>query len=524
MSDISITVTADPQQALQGLEQIRKEADKLAGSQRKVQEASDAAATDAMNSVSSVSREVAASIAQTGDALSAVSGGIRMATNEAGKVAGAFGKSIPVIGQLGSAIAQAITGPVGMVSAAVGAAIAGITKMIRDVEERLELIRTRAAGKTSAAYDTLMQGRRDYADQLAVLAQVREINRYAEQNGLTADQLAQFRQLAGQIGIADKDILRNGIKTGKLGEAAKSIRQQREFYAEQEYQDYVRSFGASLFDSIMSSGLSDSDKNRLGGMTTEERVKKIMLAARTGNGGTLEEYRAWQELAGQVNRYNEVTASYSRDKLLGRDRSVLNDVIADTFRGAADEAAKGGAGSSGPAPVGSWAWQQEQDKIAQKQLDQEQKRADRVDRLIESMDRQIRYNELIADGKEKEAFLLKNRLQVEDANGEKLTEAQIAEIDARSERLYALQHPESPELAPEEPIVAETAAGRTRGAARQQYARRLDRLQAIGANLRNPAATPEKLVMDKQLAVQENIWNLLRQSASQTWRDTAMRF
>ena len=55
MSDISITVTADPQQALQGLEAVKKKADELAESQRKVQEASDAAATDSMNSIGTVS-------------------------------------------------------------------------------------------------------------------------------------------------------------------------------------------------------------------------------------------------------------------------------------------------------------------------------------------------------------------------------------------------------------------------------------------------------------------------------------
>lgn len=508
MSDISITVTADPAQALQGLEAVRKKADELAESQRKVQEASDAAATDSMNSISTVSREMASTVAQTGDALSTISGGIRTAGTEAGKVAGALGKSIPVISQIGQAIATAITGPVGAVSAAVGLAVAGIMKMIQKAKDQVELLKLQAGNRTSTAFEALMQGRKDYAEQLAVLAQVREINRYAQENKLTTDQLAQFRSLASQIGIAERDVGDRGIRSGKLGAAARSLQQQREHYAALEYRDYTSSFDLQLLNSVMESGISIEWKNKLGAMSTADRVKAISQAARLGQGSSTGEYKAWQDLYGMVKQYNDVVSSYGRDALLGRSQTDLNSIVAENFRKAADKAAKDAAsGSSGPATPGTLAYAREQDKLAQKELDAQKARAERGERLLENLDRQIQQDELIAEGKGKEAFMLRNRLQYEDTLGEKLTQQQIAEIDARSERLWMLQHPEEPALAPEDPAAAPV---RTRARAEQQYIRPLDRLQAIGANLRNPAVSPEKMVMDKQLTVQEEIRNILR--------------
>lgn len=506
MADISITITADPSQAVQGLEQVDQAAKAVAESAKKVQSATDAASTDAINSVSTVSREMAQTISQTGSALDTVSGGIKAATSEAGKVAGAFGKSIPVIGQIGSAISQAITGPIGAVSAVVGVVIAGIRHMIQQVQDELELMQRRAEGRTNNAYDALMQGRKDYADQLQVLAQVREINRYAEQNKLTTDQLAQFRQLAGQIGIAERDVGDRGIREGKLSAAARSLRQQRERYAAEEYRNYTTSFDVQLLDAVMKSGLSTDTRNKLGSMNTAERVRTITQAAKLGQGADLGEYKAWQDLYGMVKQYGDVVSSYGRDALLGRDQATLNGMIADNFKTAAEKSAKASAsGSASPAPVGSWAWQQEQDKLMQKTLDEEKARQDRGEKLLSGLDRQIRFQELIAEGKEKEAFILRNRLQLEDTVGT-LTAAQIAAVEERASRLYDLQHPVAPDLAPE----AASAPARTRARTQQQYTPRLDRLQQIGANLRSPAVSPEKLVMDKQLTTQEQIYALLQ--------------
>jgi hypothetical protein len=198
--------------------------------------------------------------------------------------------------------------------------------------------------------------------------------------------------------------------------------------------------------------------------------------------------------------------------LLGRDQATLNGMIADNFQKAASARAAAdnrSGGSASPAPVGSWAWQQEQDKLMQKTLDEEKARQDRGEKLLSGLDRQIRFQELIAEGKEKEAFILRNRLQLEDTVGS-LTAAQIAAVEERASRLYDLQHPVAPDLAPE----AASAPARTRARTRQQWNLPLDRLQQIGANVRNPAANPDRVVWDRQLSVQENIYHLLQTSLS----------
>lgn len=516
MSDISITITADPQQALDGISKVKQAGVELAETAKKAQAATDAASTDAINSISTVSREMAQTISQTGDALNTVSGGIKTATGEAGKVAGAFGKSLPVIGQIGSALATAITGPVGAISAAVGLAVAGIMKMIQKAKDQVELLKMSAEGRTNAAYEQVMKGRQDYADQLQVLAQVREINRYAQQNQLTADQLAQFRQLAAQIGIAERDVGDRGIRSGKLGEAVKSMRHYRDFYAEQEYQTYLEAMSVQLNAAIEQSGLNREQKKRLAGLDVLEQAKKITLSAQSGSGWTSAEYKAYQDLYAMVKPLNEVTASYGRDKLLGRDQAALNALAMGKFQKSAASNDAGGSGGGTGKPL----WEQQGD-AAQAELDAQKEREKRGQKLLQGLDRQIQQQELIADGKEKEAFFLKNRLQLEDTYGKQLTESQIAEIDARSERLWALQHPQEPDLAPED-LSGTSAPARSR--AQQQYAPRLDRLQQIGANLRSPAVSPEKLVMDKQLTTQEQIYALLQFNFSASRQVGGMMF
>jgi hypothetical protein len=78
-------------------------------------------------------------------------------------------------------------------------------------------------------------------------------------------------------------------------------------------------------------------------------------------------------------------------------------------------------------------------------------------------------------------------------------------VEERASRLYDLQHPIEPELAPE----SAAAPARTR-ARTQQWSLPLDRLQQIGANVRNPSANPDRVVWDRQLSVQENIYHLLQ--------------
>lgn len=528
MADITITVSADPKQAVAGLEQVRKEADRLAETQRKVQEASDAAATDAMNSVGSVSREVSQAVSQAGSGLGEISSGIKSAGSEASKVAGAFGKSIPVIGQLGSAISAALTGPVAAVSAAVGVVIAQITKMIAEVEDRVQRLKMQASSQTSSAYDALLQGRAQYAQDLQVLAQVRQIQAAAKQSALDASQLKQFQKLAGQIGIESQYVSASGIRSGQIEAAEKSLRQQRRFYAEQEYNDYVAALSTQLQRELASSNLSGAVN--LAGKNVADLAAEITARARRGAGSTTEEYKAYQDLYAIVKPFAEIQASYKRDRLLGRSQADLNAAAVDAITSAASSSAGGAADnrSGGSASPGTLAYYKEQSKKEQAALQQEQKeqarRTDAAARLTEGLERQIEIQKLITDGKEKEAFILRNRLSMEDALGRTLSETEAADNARLAATLYDLQHPVLPQAEPDAVADSPQRAARAHTrAASASAAVHLDRLQRIGANAARAAASPEKMVLDKSYAVQEKIYNAVLQLANGP-AESVMRF
>lgn len=528
MADITITVSADPKQAVAGLEQVRKEADRLAETQRKVQEASDAAATDAMNSVGTVSREVSQAVSQAGSGLGEISQGIKSAGTEASKVAGAFGKSIPVIGQLGSAISAALTGPVAAVSAAVGVVIAQITKMIAEVEDRVQRLKMQAGTQASTAYDAMLQGRAQYAQDLQTLAQVRQIQAMAKQSALTADQLTQFQKLAGQIGIDSKYVGASGIRSGQIDAAEKSLRQQRRFYAEQEYNDYVAALSTQLQRELASSNLSGAVKQSLAGKNVADLAAEITSRARRGAGNTAEEYKAYQDLYQIIKPLAEVQSSYKRDRLLGRSQADLNAAAVDAITGGRPASAAADNRSGGSASPGTLAYYKEQSKkeaaaLAAEQKEQE-RRTDAAARLTAGLERQIEIQKLITDGKEKEAFILRNRLSMEDALGRTLSETEAADNARLAATLYDLQHPVLPQA--ESDAVADSpqraARAHTR-AASASAAVHLDRLQRIGANAARAAASPEKMVLDKSYAVQEKIYNAVLQLANGP-AESVMRF
>ena len=309
MSDISITITSDPSQAIQGIKQVQKAGDELAQTSKQVSQAATGDATAAVNQVLSVGRTARREFEQTGTAVNAIGTGIKTAANEAAKVSGALGSAVPVVGKLGSAIASAITGPVGAITAAVGLAITGITKMIADVESRVQRLRASAGVQSSSAYDALMQGRADYASQLQTLAQVKEINKLAKESALTANELAAFRGLASQIGIAESDVTARGIKSGRLGAAERTLHQQRRFYSDQEYQNYINEFSTQLRAAINESDLSDAVKNTLLKGSTQDAVNTIVSRARSGSGWNLDEFRAYQNLYGMARQFEEVRTS-----------------------------------------------------------------------------------------------------------------------------------------------------------------------------------------------------------------------
>lgn len=516
MSDISITITADPSQAIDGITKVKKSGEELADTARKAQSAADAAATDSMNSVGAVSREAARAVTQTGDAVKSVGAGIKLAATEASKVSGAFGKAVPVVGQLGSAISAAITGPIGAISAAIGLAIAGITKMLRDAEDRVQRLKAMASTRSDAAYDRLMQGRQDYADQLQVLSQVKEIDALARQSKLGADQLAQFRQLAGQIGIEARDVTASGVRSGRISEAEKSLFQQRRHYAQQEYTDYLDSMSDQLAAAIRSSDLSDEVKKSLSGRGVLDLADEITSRARRGAGSSLDEFKAYQDLYALVKPLAEVRASYARDSLLGRSQADLNAAAVNAITSAASSSAGGAADnrSGGFASPGSLAYYKEQAKkeaaAAEQARKEQERRTEAEAKLLEGLDRQIEQQKLITEGKTREAFILQRRLQLEDAVGQ-LTAEQVAAVESRAGELYDLLHPAAN---PEPPPGSPEAVIRASRPAARAWTMPLDSLQRIGANLANPAASPEMMVMNRQLTAVEEIRNMLRQSVS----------
>lgn len=524
MSDISITITSDPTQAVTDINKVKKAADDLATTSKKVAESSAADNTQAVNQVLTVSRQAQQAVSQTGTAVSAVSSGIKQAAGDASKVAGAFGSAVPVVGRLGSAIASAITGPIGAISAAIGLAIAGINKMIADAEDRVQRLKMSAGTQANSAYDKLIQGRTQYAEDLKTLEQIKQIQAVAKQSALSASELAQFRQLAAQLGIQERYVGERGIRSGKIAEAERTLNQQRDFYSQQDYRAYVDAFQKSLLVQIGDSNLAAGIKDKLLGMSNADRVNTITQAARLGQGGSVNEYKAWQELYGQVKQYNEVTASFARDARLGRSQADLNAAAVASITGAHSPSARGAADNSsgGSASPGTWAWQQEQDKKAMAAAEAERKEQERRNAaaagLTEKLQQEIEIQTMINDGRQREADILRQRISLESALGRQLTSAEQASIEQLAGTLYDLRHPQDPDLAPLDPNAPQSAA---RSRARSQAATvPLDRYQRIGGNVTNPATSPEKFTLDRQLAVQEEIRNMIRSDIS-TSRQTS---
>lgn len=518
MADISITITSDPTQAVNDINKVKKAAEDLSASSKKVAESSAADNTQAVNQVLTVSRQAQQAVSQTGTAVSAVSSGIKQAAGDASKVAGAFGSAVPVVGRLGSAIASAITGPIGAISAAIGLAIAGIQKMIADAEDRVNRLKMSASTQASSAYDRLMQGRTQYAEDLKTLEQVRAINAVAQESALSASELAKFRQLAAQIGINERYVGASGIRDGKIAEAAHTLNQQRDFYSQQDYRAYVDAFQKSLLVQIGDSNLSAEIKDKLLGMSNADRVNTITQAARLGQGGSVDEYKAWQDLYGQVKQYNEVVASFSRDARLGRSQADLNAAAVASITNAHQPQPESGSVGSGGEPVpGTLAWQKKQDQLALEEEKQRKKALeqaeDRGEQLTANLDKEIEIQKLINDGKMKEAYLLRQRLTYEAALGEALNEEKAAAFEAKAAELYDLQHPSDPSLSPAD-TAASAASTAQRTARRMSGTVPLDRYQRIGGNVTNPATSPEKFTLDRQLTVQEEIRNILRSDFS----------
>lgn len=525
MSDISITITSDPTQAVTDINKVKKAADDLATTSKKVAESSAADNTQAINQVLTVSRQAQQAVSQTGTAVGAVSTGIKEAGNQASRVSGALGAAIPVVGRLGSAISTALTGPVGMISAAIGVAVAQINKMIEQTRSHIASLRASAGTQVSTAYDRLMQGRQDYAAQLQVLDQIRQLDAAARDVGLDRQGVSTLKGLASQIGISDRFVSASGVDSTELADAAKRMARERGRTAAREYDDYLESLNHQLHLALKDSAISDQAKKRLSSMSVFDAAREITSAAQHGVGSTMESYKSWQDLYAIVKPLEEVRASYNRDSLLGRSRVDLN---AEGFAGAkaaADARVAEREAEARAAAERTKAIEAERAEIERgikPRESEEQRRSDAAARLTESMDREIAVQRLVNDGREREAFALRQAWAMRDARGRDLTAAELESVRSSAYTLYDLRHQQDPAAAAEAGGIEGPARARR---ASQQYAVPLDRLQRIGANITNPAVSRDSLTLDRQLAAQEAIKSAVQQIASASPASSAaMRF
>lgn len=525
-SDISITITSDPSAAVKGIEQVTKASQNMASEAKKANAEAAQGGSSAVSQVLSVSQSAQTSVGQTISAVGNLSADVKKLGGDASKIAGAFGQSVPIIGKIGSALSAVMSGPVGLISAAIAAAGAYIQKMIADAEARLARLKASAEARTSAAYDQLMQGRQEYQAALDTLAKVRELNAAAKQSPLKTDEVALLRQLAEQIGIRAKDVTATGISPYRLQEAEERLRANRASNASADYQQYLEATTNALRAAIQSSDLSDLRKNQLSKMSLFEQADFITRFAKSGLGQTAGEVQAYQQLYNIVKQLQEVRTSYNRDAMLGRDQAALNAEAVDSVKSGvagrmeAAENRRRLQDKLAAASAKERAASESAAKAAQSEADRRQAAADSITKRLQE---EIAVQQLITDNKKREAELLRQRIAMESALGRALTSDELASLESLAGTLYDLRNPAQPSSEPEAQEAAVQAASRT-SARRAARSTPLDRLQRIGANVAGNVSSPEKVVLDRQLTVQEQIRNLVAASLSSASTDFVMRF
>jgi hypothetical protein len=222
-----------------------------------------------------------------------------------------------------------------------------------------------------------------------------------------------------------------------------------------------------------------------------------------GKPSTDQERKAYEELYSILKPLAEVRKTYNVDPMLGRNQAAVNEELFKSIQEGVKErqdAQKSGSTS------GTYTWRDmDRDALAaeKRRLEEEKRRTDAGAALLTRMDQEIQIQELINQGKKKEAEQLQARFRMEDALDRELTEAERASTDALSGRLYDMRNPAEPDL------TAPAAAARR--APQREYTLPLDRLQRIGANVLNPVGTQqENMKLDRQISIQEEIRNILR--------------
>ena len=501
-ADISITITADPQQAVQAIDKVKKETNDLTAASKKVAQSSGSAGADAVGQVLSVSGQAQRSVGHTITLVGDLSGEIRQTARAASAVSGALGQSVPVIGQIGSALTAVLQGPIGMISAAIAAAVAMIRKMIAEAREIRATMASAQSAQANTALEELQRGRREYQEQLNTLQQVRELSAMARKSGLNAQETEQLRALASQVGISDKYVSNSGVRAGQIDRAAAELARARSGEAASQYESYLLSLDRAMSSAIDLADLNDNAKASLQSQDVFGKFAKLKSAVETGRGTNTAEQRAYADLYSMIAPLEEVAASYKRDALLGRSQSELNKEAASAVRSGVDQRGRAAAEAESERKAMAEKLARENAAIEKETQARESEAARRqaaADAITKRLQDEVAVQTLISQDKRKEAELLRQRLSMESALGRALTSDELSGLEALAGQLYDLRNP----AAAQDPSLAPSPSARRR--ADTAWSMPLDRLQRIGANVTNPAASPEKVTLDRQLAVQEDI-------------------
>ena len=544
MSDISITISSDPTQAIQGINKVKDTAKGLVDTSNQVNKAIESTSISVSQATKSSGQDVisvAGSIGKT----------IKDVTSDASKISSAFGSSVPAIGKIGGALQSIVKGPMGLVLAGVTGIVTMIHKMLDEVEARAGRLKAAAEGKTSRAYDALMAGRSEYAEQLKILDQVKQINSMARETGLSTHELADFRRLASQIGISERDVTARGIRSDAIGRAEAQMQYSRRVYSQEEYNDYLEALTSQFRLAVENADLPDKVKSELKGMSVFSAADALSFRSRPDYGPTMrdvpdmisnglydltsnkfglpvigkpstdQERKAYEELYSILKPLAEVRKTYNVDPMLGRTQEAVN---AELFKSIQEGVKERQEAKENGHTVGGYSWRDmDRDAVAaeKKRLEEQARRTAAGAAIIDGMEQEIKIQELINQDKKREADQLKARFRMEEALGRELTEAERETSDRFSGMLYDLRNP----AAAEESGLAPAFKMRN-----PENTVPLDRLQRIGANYGNIGAvmSPERMAMQRQVSLQEQIHSVLKdidnKVSSRELIESVMRF
>lgn len=517
MSDISITITADPNQAIQAIDAVKKKTVELSVEAKKVAQETSGAGAGATQHVLTATEVTNALLSKTITQAGDLGGEVRTVAKAASSVSGAFGESIPIIGKLGGSLQAVLTGPIGAITAAITGAIMLLKKMSDSIQELREKSANIANATAKSAMDDLNRGREEYKQQLELIKQIRQISEQATTTPLTQAETKQLSALAVRARISPAAVTSSGIDTSVIDAAAQQIRLDRETAARDEYYDYVNKIDKVLIKAITDSDLRDSAKKNLQSLSAYDKFLQLENAVRTGAGANTKEQAEYARLFELIKPLGEVRETYRIDPLLGRNQAELDRARSEEIAGGMtdrqrveDENRRAADAAAREAQALAEAAEREK-QAAEKEA---QRRQEAADKVIAGLNNQIEIQELINAGKKREAYILQQVIAQEQAIGQSLSAEQLATITETAGRLYDLRNPASaddPSLVPPPNIPRRE----------NSYTMPLDRLQRIGANVAHPVASAEKLTLDRQLAAQEAIKNDVRMIANSQHSSTS---